>query len=301
MNKNEALINEFNTFLKLEKGLSANTEEAYRRDLLKFNQFLSLEAHSKSFCLVSLKDLQSFMVYVYDLGLNEASQARIISAIKSFYKFLMIEELIDENPAILLESPKLKRKIPDTLHYDEIQKILESIDLSNAMGIRNRTILELLYSSGLRVSELTHLKLSDLYLDVDFIKIIGKGNKERLVPLGSIAKKFIKMYLKDKRPQFIKEENNFLFLSRNGRQLSRVMIFYVLKDAAIKAGINKKISPHTFRHSFATHLVEGGADLRAVQEMLGHASITTTEIYTHLDSNYLKSIINEFHPRSKQS
>tara|TARA_B110000037_G_C17105454_1_gene499663 strand:- start:924 stop:1826 length:903 start_codon:yes stop_codon:yes gene_type:complete len=296
---NKELIQQFLLYLKLEKALAENSILAYGRDINKLEQYLVLEKKSLSFLNISLNELQTFLAYLYDFGLNEKSQARIISGIKTFYKYLMIENLMIENPAELLESPKLSRKLPDTLSFNDVQSILEKIDLSLDFGTRNRTIIETLYSCGLRATELINLKLSNLYLDVDFIKVIGKGNKERLIPIGSIAKKFILIYIKEVRSkQKIKKgEENYLFLNRRGAHLSRVMIFYIVKESAKNAEIKKEVSPHTFRHSFATHLIEGGADLRAVQEMLGHSSITTTEIYTHLDNDYLKSTINQFHPR----
>lgn len=296
---NLELIKQFIIYLKLEKGLSVNTQAAYERDLLKLDQFLFQEKSSLSFLDIKLDDLQAFIIVLFDIGLNEHSQARVISAIKSFYNYLSIEDLISENVSVLLEQPKLSRKLPDTLSVEEIQNILEAVDMSSALGQRNRAILELLYSSGLRVSELINLKLSDLFLDVDFIKVIGKGNKERLIPIGQTAKKFLLNYISEFRIEKNDLKTAYVFLNRRGNQLTRVMIFYIVKENALQAGISKKVSPHTFRHSFATHLVEGGADLRAVQEMLGHASITTTEIYTHLDQDYLKSTINQFHPRSK--
>jgi len=296
---NQELIQQFIIYIKLEKGLSKNTMLAYEQDLNKLLQYTILSKGSKSFTTLKYSELQDFLIYLYDLGLNERSQARIISALKSFFKYLSIENLVTENAAYLLELPKLERKIPDTLSYNEIQQMLEAIDLSDDLGYRNRTILELLYSSGLRVSELINLKLSNLYLDVDFIRVIGKGDKERLIPLGSISNTYIKNYILDYRKELKPLKEQFLFLNRRGNKLTRVMIFYIVKDAALKAGISKSVSPHTFRHSFATHLIEGGADLRAVQEMLGHSSITTTEIYTHLNNDYLKSTINQFHPRSK--
>jgi len=297
--KNKELINQFLLYLKLEKALAENTLLAYERDLRKLNDFLMIEKKSLSFINVNLDIFQEFLAFLNDFGLNEKSQARIISALKTFYKFLVIENIITENPASLLEGPRLSRKLPDTLSFEEIQQILDSIDLSLENGTRNKAILEILYSCGLRVSELINLKLSNLYLDVDFIKVIGKGNKERLVPIGSVAKKIINIYTKEIRNKIkIKKGNeNFLFLNRRGAKLSRVMIFYIVKEATKNAEITKDVSPHTFRHSFATHLIEGGADLRAVQEMLGHSSITTTEIYTHLNKDFLKSVINQFHPR----
>jgi len=292
-------INEFKIYLKLERGNSDNTVQGYLSDLAKLTQFIELELPNKSFKTIQLKDLQHFLAYLHDFGLNEQSQARIISGIKAFYRFLILENYLEINPTDLLEAPKLSRKLPDTLSYEEIQMILDAIDLSTPEGTRNRAMLETLYSCGLRVSELINLKRANLFLDVDFIRVIGKGDKERLVPIGNAAKKYIEIYTKEVRvhtaPQ--KGHENFVFLNRRGKALSRVMVFYVIKNAAAAAGITKTVSPHTFRHSFATHLVEGGADLRAVQEMLGHASITTTEIYTHLDQSYLKDTIAQFHPR----
>lgn len=294
---NQELIHQFIIYIKLEKGLSKNTMLAYEQDLNKLLQYSILEKKNNPFTKLNYSDLQDFLIFLYDMGLNERSQARIISALKSFFKYLSIENLIDENPAHLLELPKLKRQLPDTLDYEEIQHMLEANDLSDDLGFRNRTILELFYSSGLRVSELINLKLSDLYLDVDFIKVIGKGDKERLIPIGQISKNYIHSYISDIRKEQKPLKEHYLFLNRRGNKLTRVMIFYIVKSVALKAGISKSVSPHTFRHSFATHLIEGGADLRAVQEMLGHSSITTTEIYTHLNQDYLKSTINQFHPR----
>lgn len=292
-------IIDFENHLKLERGKADNTIENYLRDVAKLLQFMDLEKPGKSFRDLNLKELQDFLAYLHEFGLNEQSQARIISGIKAFYKFLLLENIITINPTELLEAPKLRRKLPDTLSYSEIQLILESIDLSNPEGMRNRAIIETLYSCGLRVSELINLKRSNLFLDVDFIRVIGKGDKERLVPIGAEAKKYIQLYIQEIRVhQTIKKSaEQIIFLNRNGGGLSRVMIFYIIKKASADAGIHKTVSPHTFRHSFATHLVEGGADLRAVQEMLGHASITTTEIYTHLDQSYLKDTIAQFHPR----
>lgn len=299
MNAQEEHIHQFQMYLKLERSHAENTIENYVRDVKKLYEYLHLEEKSIRFEDVTLKDLQEFMAYLYDLGLGEKSQARIISGLKAFYIFLETERIISNNPTSLLETPRLDRKLPETLSFQEIQLMLESIDLSTPEGVRNRAILETLYSCGLRVSEITNLKLSNLYLDVDFIKVTGKGNKERLVPIGAEAQKYIKMYKNEVRVHITpkKGDENIVFLNRRGGKLSRVMIFYIIKEAALKAGIKKSISPHTFRHSFATHLVEGGADLRAVQEMLGHASITTTEIYTHLDQSFLKSEVLKYHPR----
>ena len=249
---------------------------------------------------VTQQNVVDFLEYINELGMSPYSQARMLSGIKSFYKFLIYEELVEKDPSELLEAPKLGRKLPDVLNINEIDLILEAIDHSKPEGMRNRAILETLYSSGLRVSEITHLTISNVYEDIGFLRILGKGNKERLVPIGKTALKYIKIYRDEVRVHSKVKPGNedILFLNRRGSKLSRVMIFMMIKDLAKKAGINKEISPHTFRHSFATHLIEGGADLRAVQEMLGHESITTTEIYTHLDRDYLKQIIREFHPRS---
>ncbi|NVK84730.1 MAG: tyrosine recombinase XerD, partial [Cytophagia bacterium] len=249
---------------------------------------------------ITMVELQDFIEYINELGMSAFSQARIISGLKSFYKFLLYEGELDADPTELLEAPKLGRKLPDTLSVEEIDRILSAIDHSTPEGMRNRAMLETLYSSGLRVSELIGLKMSNVHFDVGFLRIFGKGSKERLVPVGREALKYIKLYRDDIRVHLdIKPGNEgFIFLNRNGRQLSRQMVFIVIKNLVEKAGIKKTISPHTFRHSFATHLIEGGADLRAVQEMLGHESITTTEIYTHLDRDYLKQVIQDFHPRS---
>lgn len=249
---------------------------------------------------VSTKQLQKFIHYINEFGISAYSQARILSGIKAFYKYLVFEELMDSNPAALLEGPKLGRKLPDTLEYTDIVKLLDAIDLSLPEGARNRAMLEVLYSSGLRVSELVDLKLANVYFDIGFLRVIGKGNKERLVPVGRDAMRYLKIYLEEVRNQIPVQkgfENN-AFLNRRGRKLSRVMVFLIIKSLAEKIGLKKTISPHTFRHSFATHLIEGGADLRAVQEMLGHSSITTTEIYTHLDRDYLRQVVQEFHPRA---
>ena len=246
------------------------------------------------------KDLQSFLQYVSEIGMSAYSQARILSGIKAFYKYLVYEELIDQNPASQLEGPKLGRKLPDTLSYEEIVQLLEAIDLSAPEGGRNRAMLEVLYSSGLRVSELVDLKRENVYFDIGFVRVVGKGNKERLVPIGRDALKHLQIYLEEIRvhTNVKKGSEHFVFLSRRGGKLTRISVFLLIKDLVARVGLKKNISPHTFRHSFATHLIEGGADLRAVQEMLGHSSITTTEIYTHLDRDYLRQVIQEFHPRS---
>lgn len=296
-------IKHFKNYLKLERSLSENSIEAYLHDVSLLLQFIQLQHKGILPTTVTTKLLQGFLQYINELGMSAHSQARILSGLKGFYKYLMFEEVIDKDPTALLEGPKLGRKLPDTLSYHEIEKLLDSIDLSSAEGGRNRAMVEVLYSSGLRVSELVDLKLNNVYFDLGFLRVIGKGNKERLVPIGRDAMKYLKIYIEEirgrlphKPPQ--KGFESFTFLNRNGRKLTRVMIFTIVKNLASNIGLKKTISPHTFRHSFATHLVEGGADLRAVQEMLGHESITTTEIYTHLDRDYLKQVIKEFHPRS---
>lgn len=291
----------FKAYLQLEKSLSENSVEAYLHDIEMLTSFLLATNQTKSPSEIVLKDLQAFVKWVSELGMTATSQARVISGIRSFFKYCLLEQICTSDPSILLNAPKSKRKLPDTLHFDEIELIIGQIDLSSPEGGRNKAILETMYSCGLRVSEVVNLKISGLYLDVGFLKVTGKGDKERLVPIGTEAIKCIKIY-KDKirvHQPIQTGSEDFLFLNRRGKKLSRVMIFYIIKDLALKAGITKIISPHTFRHSFATHLVEGGADLRAVQEMLGHESITTTEIYTHLDSHFLKDTLQRFHPGFK--
>lgn len=291
----------FKSYLQLEKSLSDNSVQAYLRDIELLTQYL-LSIHSpKNPADISLKDLQLFLKWINELGMTGSSQARIISGLRAFYKYCALENISRTDPTTLLESPKLKRSLPDTLSFEEIESMLTEIDLSKPEGGRNKAILETMYSCGLRVSEVVGLKISQLYLDVGFIRVIGKGDKERLVPIGSSAAKYINIYRKDIRVhvQPSKGNEDILFLNKRGSKLSRVMIFYIIKDLAQRAGIKKTVSPHTFRHSFATHLVEGGADLRAVQEMLGHASITTTEIYTHLDRDFLRKTLEQFHPGFK--
>lgn len=291
----------FKAFLQLEKSLSDNSVEAYLRDIEKLTQFLQEKNNVTSPANVTLADLQQFTRWVNELGMTPTSQARIISGIRSFYKYCLIESIVTIDPTTLLEAPKLKRALPDVLTFDEIENIIAQIDLSKPEGGRNKAILETMYSCGLRVSEVVNLKLSALYLDVGFIRVTGKGDKERLVPIGDSAVKYINIYRKDIRVHMPvkKGQEDYVFLNRRGAKLTRVMIFLILKDLVKKAGITKNISPHTFRHSFATHLVEGGADLRAVQEMLGHESITTTEIYTHLDREFLRDTLQQFHPAFK--
>lgn len=296
----ESHIKHFGNYLKLERSLSANSIEAYLRDVEKFGQFISLEHSGISPLVVTGKHIQAFLQYINELGMSAYSQARILSGLKSFYKYLLFEELIDKDPTALIEGPKLGRHLPDTLDYNEIEQLFEAVDLSAAEGARNRAMLEVLYSSGLRVSELIELRLANVYFDIGFLRVIGKGNKERLVPMGRDAVKFLKIYLEEVRVHVPVQKGfeSYVFLNRRGKKLTRVMVFLIIKSLAAKIGLKKTISPHTFRHSFATHLIEGGADLRAVQEMLGHESITTTEIYTHLDRDYLRQVIQEFHPRS---
>ncbi|HEY2727644.1 MAG TPA: site-specific tyrosine recombinase XerD [Parafilimonas sp.] len=291
----------YKAYLQLEKSLSDNSVKAYMRDLEKLTQHLQTIYALKAPAEINLKDLEQFIQSIAKLDINATSQARIISGIKSFFKYCLIENIITKDPAVLLEGPKLKRALPDVLSFEEIERIISKIDLSTPDGTRNKAILETMYSCGLRVSETVNLKISCLHLDIDFIRVIGKGDKERLVPIGSDAIKYIKIYRDNIRVHVTPQKGfeDILFLNKFGKILSRVMIFYIIKDLAKKAGITKNISPHTFRHSFATHLVEGGADLRAVQTMLGHESITTTEIYTHLDRDYLRETLNRFHPAFK--
>ena len=291
----------FKAWLQLEKSLAENSVEAYLRDIDKLTAYLLATKKMITPQELQLKDLEKFVQWVSELGMTVASQSRIISGLRSFYTYCLIEQIVTVNPTALLETPKQKRTLPDTLSFDEIESIIAQIDLSKPEGGRNKAILETLYSCGLRVTELVNLRISCLYLDIGFVRVIGKGDKERLVPIGSDAIKYINLYKNEIRVHIsIKPgQEDFLFLNRRGSKLSRVMIFIMLKDLATKAGIVKNISPHTFRHSFATHLVEGGADLRAVQEMLGHESITTTEIYTHLDREYLRHTLHQFHPAFK--
>lgn len=288
----------YKAYLQLERSLSGNSVEAYLRDIEKLTQFLQLMNYMKTPAEVELKDLQHFVRYINDLGMTATSQSRILSGIRSFYKYCCIENIVTKDPSILLEAPRTKRALPDVLSFEEIERIINAIDLSTPEGGRNKAILEVLYSCGLRVTELVNLTLSNLYLDVGFIRVIGKGDKERLVPIGQSAIKYISIYKNNIRTHIPikKGQEDILFLNRRGSKLTRVMIFLMLKELVKKAGIAKSISPHTFRHSFATHLVEGGADLRAVQEMLGHESITTTEIYTHIDREYLRDTLQRFHP-----
>ncbi|MCL2417422.1 MAG: site-specific tyrosine recombinase XerD [Bacteroidales bacterium] len=291
----------YKTFLQLEKSLSKHTVEAYLRDVGMLKAYSDLHQNSRNIEKFEAKDIHHFLVYLTDLGLSAHSQARIISGLKAYYKFLAIEEIIQQSPMDLIDAPKLGRKLPDTLSLTEIEMLISYIDLSKPEGQRNRAIIETLYGCGLRVTELVELKLSNLFFEEGFIRVIGKGNKERLVPIGTVAQKQISLYIEHYRnyQNISKNAENTVFLNRRGNKLTRVMIFLMIKQLAELSGLRKTISPHTFRHSFATHLIEGGADLRAVQDMLGHESITTTEIYTHLDRRFLKETITLYHPRNK--
>ena len=295
----DSYLNGYQAFLQLEKSMSANTVEAYLHDVKTLVQFLEQSGEEVQPAQVKLSHLQGLLKWVTTQGMTPRTQSRLISGLKSFYKYLLLENIPQKDPTELLDAPRIGRKLPVVLTSAEIDALIEVIDLSTPEGERNKAILETLYGCGLRVTELINLKISSLYFPESFVRIIGKGNKERLVPIGKSAQKQITIYKDTVRIlQQVKRGNeDFLFLNRRGSKLSRAMIFNIVKDLAEKAGIRKTISPHTFRHSFATHLVEGGADLRAVQEMLGHESITTTEIYTHLDREYLRSTITQFHPR----
>lgn len=297
----EAYKKGFKGYLQLEKSLSENSVEAYLHDIEKLTAYFLEVDDLKAPAQVELKDLEKFIRWISELGMTPGSQARIISGLRSFFKYCLLEQIITIDPSALLEAPKLKRTLPDVLSFEEIEGIIQQIDLSKPEGGRNKAILETLYSCGLRVSEAVNLRLSCLHLDVGFIRVIGKGDKERLVPIGSDAIRYINIYRNEIRVHIPVKNGmeDILFLNRRGSKLSRVMIFLIIKSLAKLAGVTKNISPHTFRHSFATHLVEGGADLRAVQEMLGHESITTTEIYTHLDREFLRNTLQQFHPAFK--
>lgn len=298
MQQGKDIIGKYKTWLRLEKSLSANSIEAYLTDLDKLTRFI--ESEGKDYTDITYQDLQQFVAQLRDIGIHPRSQARIISGVKSFYRFMLLDEYITVDPTELLESPKIGLKLPEVLTVNEINDILDSIDLSLPEGHRNRAMLEVLYSCGLRVSELTSLRYSDVYFDEGFIKVEGKGSKQRLVPISDTAIREIKNYLRDRNLVAIKKGyEDILFLSRRGTGLSRIMVFHVIKQQAEMAGIKKNVSPHTFRHSFATHLLEGGANLRAIQDMLGHEKITTTEIYTHIDREFLRKEILEHHPRSR--
>lgn len=298
MKWSQAII-QFGHYLKIERSLSENSVEAYLHDIAKFHDFLMISYSDVKPKEVSAMHLREFIEFLNNEKFTPFTQARILSGLKAFFKYLIYEEEITNDPTALIEGPKLGRKLPDTLSYHEIQNLLDAVDLSTPEGTRNRAMIETLYSSGLRVSELVDLRLTNVFMDIGFLKVTGKGNKERLVPIGKPALKYIQLYLDHIRNHVsIKPgHENFLFLNRRGAKLTRVMIFTIIKNLAESIGLQKKISPHTFRHSFATHLIEGGADLRAVQEMLGHESITTTEIYTHLDRDFLRQTLIDYHPR----
>lgn len=294
-------IIEFKNYLKLERSLSDNSISAYINDINNFIIFLkSKDLGGLKYSDIDSSLIRDFLENFYQSGKSTYSQARVVSGIKSFFGYLLLEEKIDINPTELIESPKLSKKLPDTLNVEDIEKILSSINIDNFEGLRNRAIIETLYSCGLRVSELINITYQNLFLDIGFIKVLGKSSKERLVPIGKSAIKYIKLYNERFRNNMKVKSGNegYLFLNRRGSKISRNMIFIIIKNISDKILLKKKISPHTFRHSFATHMIEGGADLRAVQEMLGHESITTTEIYTHLNREYLREVVNKFHPRS---
>lgn len=288
----------YKAYLQLERSMSEHSVDAYLHDVEKLTQWIQLSKELKSPSDIDLKDLQTFVKWIGELGMTANSQARIISGIRSFYKYCLMEQICKQDPSTLLEAPKTKRKLPDTLSFEEIELVIGQVDQSSPEGARNKAILETMYSCGLRVTELINLKISCFYPDLGFVRVTGKGDKERLVPIGRDAIKYIKLYINHIRNNqpIQKGFEDIIFLNRRGKGLSRVMIFYIIKEMVYKAGIQKNVSPHTFRHSFATHLVEGGADLRAVQEMLGHESITTTEIYTHLDRDFLRDTLQRFHP-----
>ena len=299
----QSYINSFKNYLRLERSLADNSVDAYLHDAEKLYQFVLLTDPALTPMQVSEKQLMNFLKYLGELGLTANSQARILSGLKSFFNYLLFEDLIQHDPTQLLEAPKLGRKLPDTLSFPEIERILDAIDLSTPGGTRDRAIIEVLYSSGLRVSELLNLRLTNCFFTEGFIRVLGKGDKMRLVPIGHDAMHYTRIYVDHVRSQLPvqKGDEDTIFLNLRGKQLSRISVFTTIKKLADDAGVQKTISPHTFRHSFATHLIEGGADLRAIQQMLGHESITTTEIYTHLDRDYLQQTLREFHPRSKKS
>jgi integrase/recombinase XerD len=295
----KSALNGFKAYLMLEKSLSGNTLEAYYHDIDLLRKFLEEKQYNIAPEKVKLNNLQEFLAWIGEMAIGPRSQARLISGIRAFYKYLLMEDVIQQSPAELLELPKLPKKLPEVLSIEEIDMLIKEIDLSKPEGQRNKAMLETLYCCGLRVSELVSLKITDVSFDEEYIKVIGKGNKQRIVPLGKSTAKLIRIYMNEVRCHVAvkKEAEDILFLNRNGNKMSRIMAFLIIQKLKEKAGLHKKISPHTFRHSFATHLVEGGADLRAVQEMLGHESITTTEIYTHLNREYLRDAILRFHPR----
>jgi integrase/recombinase XerD len=295
-------LKSFDAYLQLEKGLAQASIFAYMNDLKKLDEYFQLKTYNFPVQQLKLIHLQEFLQYLNELGFAATSQARMLSGIKSFFSYLVLEKILDISPAELLETPKLSKKLPEVLSFDEIELMLDSVDLSKPEGHRNRAMIEVLYACGLRVSELTGLRISGLYPEISFVRVIGKGNKERLVPIGETALKQVAFYLEDRKQMenIDRKSEDIVFLNRRGKQLTRNMIFLIVKEAAAAAGIEKNVSPHTFRHSFATHLLEGGADLRIVQQLLGHESITTTEIYTHLDMNYLRETLRSYHPRNRK-
>ena len=295
-------LKSFDAYLQLEKGLAQASIFAYMNDLKKLDEYFQLKTYNFPVQQLKLIHLQEFLQYLNELGFAATSQAKMLSGIKSFFSYLVLEKILDISPAELLETPKLNKKLPEVLSFDEIELMLDSVDLSKPEGHRNRAMIEVLYACGLRVSELTGLRISGLYPEISFVRVIGKGNKERLVPIGETALKQVAFYLEDRKQMenIDRKSEDIVFLNRRGKQLTRNMIFLIVKEAAAAAGIEKNVSPHTFRHSFATHLLEGGADLRIVQQLLGHESITTTEIYTHLDMNYLRETLRSYHPRNRK-
>lgn len=296
----KSYISGYKSYLKLERSLSENSVQAYLHDIALLDRFLLFKELKNTPSDIQLKELQGFIQWINEIGMGARSQARIISGVKGFFKYCLLENIISNDPSQLLETPRLGRHLPDTLSIEDINQLIDAIDQSKPEGTRNKAILETLYSCGLRVSELVNLKLSNLHMEIGFVKVTGKGDKERLVPMGSVAIKYIKIYLKEIRnhQKIQSGAEDVVFLNKRGNRLTRVMIFTIIKQLSSKINLKKSISPHTFRHSFATHLIEGGADLRAVQEMLGHESITTTEIYTHLDREYLRQSIIQHHPRA---
>jgi integrase/recombinase XerD len=292
-------IKGFKAYLKLERSLSENSIDAYMRDINKLLEYIEQEHPTVSPTKVDLAILDGFVTWLFERELNDRSQARILSGVRAYYRFLLMEDMIDHDPTELLEGPKIKRKLPDTLSYEEIMRMIDAIDLSAPEGARNKAMLETLYSCGLRVSELINLRLSRLHFQNEYVRITGKGDKERLIPIGNDAIKYITIYVQQVRchQTIDKNSEDHVFLNQRGGKISRMSVFNIIKDLAQKAGIHKSISPHTFRHSFATHMVEGGANLRAVQQMLGHESITTTEIYTHLDRDFLRDTVEQFLPK----
>lgn len=298
----QTAINGFRAYMLLERSLSPHTIEAYLGDVGKLAQYLELSGQELAPAEVQTDTLSAFLIWLNELGLGARSQARLLSALKTFYKYLLTEHIAATDPTELLDGPRLPRHIPEVLSFEEIQRMMDAVDLSDPQGARNRAMLETLYACGLRVTELVELRISHLYLDIGFVKVTGKGDKERIVPIGEDAVKHIRLYMEGVRHGMMnihKDHANYLFLNRRGKKLSRVMVFLIIKELARIAGITKNVSPHTFRHSFATHLIEGGADLKAVQDMLGHESIITTEIYTHLNTDYLRETVLQFHPRNR--